>query len=47
MNKVSYKELTIGFLVIMVFFLSVSVGYLSHRTDKMDTRLQIIEQTNK
>ena len=43
MNKLSYKELTIGFLVMMMFVLSVSVGYLSHRYDTMETRVSSIE----
>ena len=43
MNNVSYKEITIGFLVIMMFVLSVSVGYLSHKTETVETKVSSIE----
>lgn len=42
MDKVSYKEITICFLVVIAFFLSVSVGYLSHRTDKLEMKIDCI-----
>ena len=43
MNNVSYKEITIGFLVVMMFALSVSVGYLSHKTETVEMRVNSIE----
>lgn len=46
MEKVSYKELTIGFLVLMVFFLSVAVGYVSHKTEKLEIRMDYVENSN-
>lgn len=46
MNKESYKELTIGFLVVMIFFLSVFVGCLSHKTDKLEIRMDNVEMNS-
>ena len=47
MEKVSYRELTIGFLLIMSFFLSVAMGYLSHKVDKMEMKVDYIENDIK
>ena len=44
MEKVSYKELTIGFLVIVSFFMSVAVGYISYNVTSMEDRMDYIEQ---
>ena len=46
MEKVSYRELTIGFLVVVAFFLSVAVGYISHQVDSMESRMDYIEQNS-
>lgn len=45
MEKVSCKELTIGFLVLIAFFVSVAVGYLSHQNENIEDRVSHIEKT--
>lgn len=45
MEKVSCKELTIVFLVLIAFSISVAVGYLSHQTESIEDRLSHIEKT--
>jgi len=45
MEKVSCKELTIGFLVIIAFSVSVAVGYLSHQAESIEDRVSNIEKT--
>lgn len=47
MNRMLYKELTIGFLVLIAFCMSVALGYLSHKVDKIDVRISSIEQSMK
>ena len=42
-KKISYSELTIGFMVILMFVVSVSVALLSHRTDKVENKVDHIE----
>lgn len=44
-KKVSYSELTIGFLVILIFVVSVSVAVLSQRTDRVEDRVDHVERT--
>lgn len=42
-KKVNYRNLIIGFIVLMVFVVSLSVGYLSHKTDNLETRVDTVE----
>ena len=40
----SYKNLTIAFIVVIVFAVSVSVAMLSRRTDSIEIRVDSLEQ---
>ena len=40
----SYKNLTIAFIVVIVFAVSVSVGMLSSRSDSIEIRVDSLEQ---
>lgn len=47
MEKLSYQELIIGFLIIVAFCVSVSVGYLSHKVDNIENKTLSVEKTIK
>ncbi len=42
MERISYRDLTVGFLVLTAFVLSVSIGYLSHRIDRIEVKTEYI-----
>lgn len=47
MNNISYRELLIGILVLILFVVSVSVGYLSCKTDVIHQRVDSLEYNNR
>ena len=44
MGKEKLKELLVGFLAMMIFVISIAVCYLSYRIEKMEKRIDYVEQ---